>query len=111
MRVGSDSKHRRIIYDDSTRVALNRNELSRNVSARAEKHDVDLVERFFAEFFDSDRLISKLNFLAGGFSRRERANTRHRKISALQHAEKFRAYRAGRANNGDVIFFAHRGEL
>jgi len=65
----------------------------------------------FAEFSNDDWLVAKLNFPSSGFSGRERANFRCRKISPFQNPQQFNANRTGRAYDRDVIFFFHRGEL
>jgi hypothetical protein len=52
-----------------------------------------------------------LNFLSGGSCGCERAQVRNWEISALQDAQQLRADCTGRANDRDVIFFFHCGEL
>ena len=105
------SKNGRIIDRGCARFSRNRHELSGSFSARAEKCDVDLVERIFAEFFHGDCLVAKFDFPASGFSGREGANFRCRKMSPFQNPQQLGANRAGRAYDRDVIFFFHRGEL
>src|SRR5438132_5886393 len=81
-------EYRRIVDHDSAYVPCDWDELSGNVAACAKKRDVDLVERILPEFVDRDWLVAKLNFLSGRSAGCERANSRHREISALQDAEK-----------------------
>src|SRR5438034_3034164 len=57
------------------------------------------------EFLHRDGFIAKSNRFAGGTSRANRSQTRHREVSPFQHTQQFLTDRASRANNGDVIIF------
>jgi hypothetical protein len=98
-------KGRRFIYRNRVRLARHRNIISGNVAARAEKGDVDFVERSITQFLHGDRFFAKTNGLSHRTLRANQTQARHRKISAFQNAQQFCARGTGRAHDSDVITF------
>ena len=102
------SESRGIVDHDRTGIARLQRKSPRNISARAEKRDVDLGERVFAELFDGDGLIVKSNVSPHGSRGTQGAQTGHWKTPPLQYAQELGTNRAGRAYHRDVIAFSHR---
>src|ERR1043166_3834062 len=101
------SEDRGIVDYDRSGLARDRDPLSRCFATRAKKGDVNLIEGTFGELFDCDRIVTKANRFAGGARRANRTQARDRKTSSLEHAQKFPADGASRANDRNGIFF-HR---
>src|SRR5262245_17002530 len=85
--MGIHSERRRFIDRNGTSLARDGNKLSRNVAARAEESDVDLLKRSRVEFLYRDRFTAELDGFAHGTRRTNRAQTCDREASAFQYTQ------------------------
>ena len=101
--LGVHSERRRFVDRNRVRLARDRDILFGNIAIRAEKRDVDFVERSVGEFLYGNRFTAKPNRFPSRARRGEGTQICHGKISPFEYAQQLSARSASRAYDGDVI--------